>query len=192
MKNRYTFSEIISTGLALIRTKLFYPGARLVRFPFYVRGKRCLQYGVGFTTGHNCRFDLQGEKKTLLIGNHCQIGDNVHIVAHQQVVLGDHCLLASKIFISDTNHGHYRGEHQSLPTEPPQSRSLFSEEVIIGDNVWIGENVCILPGVHIGSGAIIGANAVVNKDLPPSVIAVGSPAKAVKIFDETTSQWKNN
>jgi lipopolysaccharide O-acetyltransferase len=55
---------------------------------------------------------------------------------------------------------------------------------IIEDNVWLGEFVSILPGVTIGKGNIIGANSVVTQDIPPYSIAVGTPARVAKRFDE--------
>lgn len=52
--------------------------------------------------------------------------------------------------------------------------------VTISDDVWIGANVIILPGVHIGTGSVIGAGSIVTKNIPPSVVAVGNPAKVIK------------
>lgn len=193
MKNNYSFSEIISSIYALLCTKLFYKGARLIRRPIYVRGKSSLYYGKGLTTGHACRFDLVGNnKKTLQIGENCEIGDNVHIVAHEEVKIGNNCLMASKIFITDTNHGNYSGDDRNIsdPFTPPNNRPLFTNPVFIGNNVWLGENVCILPGVNIGDGCIIGANSVVNKNIPAYCIAVGSPAKVVKSWDKEMRLWR--
>lgn len=36
-----------------------------------------------------------------------------------------------------------------------------------------------MAGVHIGDGAIIGASCVVAKDIPPYVVAVGTPCHVV-------------
>ena len=191
MGNKYSASEFVATAFALICTKIFYKHARLIRRPVYMRGKSSFSYGEGLTTGHACRFDLAGEdRKTLIIGKHCEIGDNVHIVAHEQVVIGDNCLMASKIFISDTNHGNYSGKEQSSPETPPNMRRLSTNPVSIGDNVWIGENVCILPGVTIGNGCIIGANSVVNRDIPENCIAAGAPAKVVKKYNMFSQSWE--
>ncbi|QLJ52179.1 MAG: Acetyltransferase [Candidatus Fermentimicrarchaeum limneticum] len=44
----------------------------------------------------------------------------------------------------------------------------------------IGGNATILPGVVIGEDAVVGAGSVVTKDVPPSTIVVGVPAKALK------------
>lgn len=185
--SNHTFSDIMSMGLSFISTKLFYPKARLVRRPFHVRQKANLQYGEGFTTGYNCRFEMFGEG-TITLGKECHIGDNVHIAALHSVTLGDNCLLASKIFISDLSHGFY-GEHGDNPAIPPNDRPLRGAPVSIGNNVWIGENVCILEGVAIGNGCIIGANATVTHSIPDNCIAVGSPAKPIKVYNNETQSW---
>ncbi|MGB3159722.1 MAG: DapH/DapD/GlmU-related protein [Carnobacterium sp.] len=192
MNNRYSFTETISTGIALLLTKIFYKHARLIRRPIYIRGKSSLSFAKGFTTGHFCRFDLLGgKKKLLIIGLNCEIGDSVHIVAHERVIIGDNVLIASKVFISDTNHGSYSGNKPSSPKTPPNRRPLVTKPILIGNNVWIGENVCVLPGVTIGDGCIIGANSVVNKNIPDNCIAVGVPAKVIKEFNDKKKLWMN-
>ena len=55
----------------------------------------------------------------------------------------------------------------------------------IDDDVWIGTGVKILDGVHISSGCVIGANSTVTKSLPPLSVAVGSPAKVIKMRGNT-------
>ncbi len=60
----------------------------------------------------------------------------------------------------------------------------------IGQGCWIGQNVVILPGVTIGEMTIVGANSVVTKDLPSRCIAMGSPARVTKIWDESLSSWR--
>lgn len=129
----------------------------------------------------------------MVIGDNCQIGDNVHIVAYNNVRIGNNVLMASKIFISDTNHGVYknlRENTQDSPLSKPNDRQLIFNPTYIGNNVWIGENVVILPGSKIGDGCIIGANAVVSGVIEKHSIAVGSPAKVVKLWNENTKQWE--
>lgn len=189
-KNYYSFSESISTAWSLLLTKLAYPQARLIRRPVFVRGKRSIVGAEGLTTGHACRFDLNGDSKTLFIGSNCEMGDNVHIVAHKNVTIGNNVLMASKVFISDTNHGVYKGEYQDIPDSIPKERLLVSSPVIIGDNVWIGENVVILAGSEIGSGCIIGANSVVSGFVNKNTIAVGAPAREIKRFEYSENIWK--
>lgn len=173
MRNRYSFSEFVKTAYSLVLTKIVYPQARLVRRPVYIRGGASIVGGKGLTTGRFCRFDLDGRKDTLFIGDNCEIGDSVHIVALNKVQIGDNLLAASKVFISDTNHGSYRGEKISSHDTPPNARELVKGETYIGKNVWIGENAVILSGSKIGDGCVIGANTVVSKEIPPNSIVVG-------------------
>ena len=42
-------------------------------------------------------------------------------------------------------------------------------------------NVCILYSADIGEGSVIGSGAVVVKSIPPYSVAVGNPAKVIKI-----------
>lgn len=197
MKNMYSIAETMSNAYALILTKIFYRGARLIRRPFYCRGKSFLQYAEGLTTGYNCRFDLVSDKakninKKLIIGFNCKMGDNVHIVATEKVIIGDNCLMASKVFISDTSHGEYKSNSiDSSPEVSPDERPLKTKPVHIGNNVWIGENVCVLLGVSIGHGCIIGANSVVNHDIPNNCIVVGTPAKVIKKWNYSISKWED-
>jgi sugar O-acyltransferase (sialic acid O-acetyltransferase NeuD family) len=50
----------------------------------------------------------------------------------------------------------------------------------IGKNVLVGAGANVLPGIHIGDDAIVGAGAVVTKDVPPSFMVAGIPAKKIK------------
>ncbi len=44
----------------------------------------------------------------------------------------------------------------------------------------VGMNTVVLPGVTIGEGAIIGSGSVVTRDVPPYVIAAGSPSRVLR------------
>ena len=105
--NKYSASEFFKTIYYYFTTKIFFPSARLIRRPIYIRGKKSLKGCKGLTTGRFCRFDLKGTCQTLFIGDNCEIGDMTHIVSYEKVEIGDNVLIASKCFISDTNHGCY-------------------------------------------------------------------------------------
>ncbi len=51
---------------------------------------------------------------------------------------------------------------------------------MIGDNVWLGGGVIVCPGVTIGDNTVVGAGSVVVASLPADVVAVGSPARAIR------------
>jgi maltose O-acetyltransferase len=59
-----------------------------------------------------------------------------------------------------------------------------AKPIDIGNNVWLGGGVIVCPGVSIGKDTVVGAGSVVTKDLPPNVVAVGSPARTVRSLDD--------
>ena len=190
---KYGLSQIFYLSYCKFRTLFIFPNARIIRFPIDLRGKKFIQVSKGFTTGVGCRIEAYPEtdKKVLFFGENFQMNDYVHITAMQSVKIGNNVLLASKIYISDCSHGTYSGnENDSHPDSIPHDRPLSSKPVVIEDNVWLGEFVSVLPGVTIGKGSIVGANSVVSKNLPPYVIAVGTPAKPIKKFNFETNKWE--
>lgn len=187
----YSLFNLIETGFSYIFTKLFFPRARLVRRPIYIRGKKGILYQKGLTTGHGCRIDASNKKNTLYIGKDARFGDYVHINAEEKIVIGDNILTASKVFISDTSHGYYKGDCQTSPETNPSLRVDHTTPVFIGDNVWIGENVVILPGSKIGNGCVIGANTLINgKQFPDNTMIGGIPGKILKIYNTQTRTWE--
>lgn len=194
MQKGYTILGLGKLLFSYIITNFFYSKSRLIRFPFDVRNKSNIDFGIGLTTGVGCRIEAFSKIKeniVLQFGKNVQINDYVHITAMESVKIGSNVLLASKIYISDCSHGSYCGdENDSPPNTIPATRTLFAKPVLIEDNVWLGEFVSVLPGVTIGKGTIVGANSVVAKSLPANVIAVGSPAKPIKKFNFQTSRWE--
>lgn len=188
---RYSLFQLFKLALDVVRTKIVFPNARIIRFPFDVRGKKYIDISKGFTSGIGCRLEAypEGENKVLHIGRDVQINDYVHIAASEKVFIGNNVLIASKVFISDLNHGSYKGPDSDSPLSIPNTRKLSTNPIEICDNVWIGEGVCIIPGVRIGYGSIIGALSVVTKDIPDYSIAVGNPAKVIKEYDFEMNEW---
>lgn len=56
--------------------------------------------------------------------------------------------------------------------------------VHIGEDVWLGGGVIVVGGVTIGDRAVIGAGAVVTRDIPADSIAVGNPARVIRMRDQ--------
>ena len=116
-------------------------------------------------------------KKLLTFGIDVEIGDRVQISSVNGITIGDRCLIASNVYISDHDHG--RTDLNDLKNNP-KKRKLNSKKVVIGSDCWIGQNVCILKGCNIGSHSIIGAGSIVTKSFPSYSVIAGNPARIIK------------
>lgn len=151
----------------------------------YIYGLKYMKIG-SLNLGRNCRIEMIDEynnkvfKPQLIIGDNVIMNDRVHIGCAKYIKIGDNCLFASNIYISDHNHGVYKGKKTSDTKQNVIERDLDNNTVIIENNVWLGEGVAVLPGARIGDNSIIGAHAVVIGDIPSNCIAVGAPAKVVR------------
>ena len=114
----------------------------------------------------------------------------MHLACGQSLIIEDDVLIASKVYISDINHGNYSGENHSFPAEKAKNRKIFSKPVKICENVWIGENAIILPGIEIGKNSIIGAGSVVTKNVPENCIVAGNPARIIKKYNFGNKKWE--
>lgn len=157
-----------------------------IYFPCRLPGKGLKHISIGNDTiiEGNCilgcweRYGDQCFTPTLIIGNHCDIGEYNHISACNKITIGDGLLTGRYVYIGDNAHGGLSQEEAQIP---PAKRKLISKgEIVIGNNVWIGDKVTILAGVTIGDNVIIGANSVVTHDVPSNSMAIGSPAKVIK------------
>ena len=101
----------------------------------------------------------------LTIGNGC-------IFAHQGlgVVINPDCVIGQNVKIGANVVIGGRGGNPIVP--------------IIEDNVEIGASTVIIGPIRIGHDSKIGAGSVVVKDIPPYSVAVGNPAKVIKILNQ--------
>ena len=136
-------------------------------------GKRCvLQDRVWLNVG--------GASAELHIGQYTFIGRDTEIEVAHAVRIGEGCLIAPGVFITDHNHETRRGL-------PMWQQPCNSAPVVIGNDVWISTKAVILPGVTVGDGAVIAAGAVVNSDVPPNSIFGGVPAKFIRLREAVSS-----
>ncbi|MDR2622992.1 MAG: acyltransferase [Methanobrevibacter sp.] len=116
----------------------------------------------------------------IILKNGVSIGESSTISTINTTILEDNVLLGRNVTINDNSHG-----NNVKSSIAPDKRPLYSKGGIhIKKNVWIGDKVTILGGVTIGENSIVGANSVVTKDIPPNCIAVGSPAKVIKMLEK--------
>lgn len=111
------------------------------------------------------------------IGRGTFVGESVVVRGQGGVTIGDNVLIGPLAKILAVNHNF--GD----VTRPVISQGISGKGIIIEDGAWIGAGAAILDGVRVGPGAVIGANAVVTKDVPAHAVAVGSPARVIKVLN---------
>lgn len=80
----------------------------------------------------------------------------------------------------------YPYAHGIAPDRPIKEQPLTTKGgITIEDDVWLGYRTIVLDGVRIGKGAVIGAGSVVTQDIPAGAIAVGVPARVIKMRGST-------
>lgn len=150
----------------------------------HIKNPQYISIGDNFSALQRLRieaWDSYGDqqfKPEILIGNNVKFNTDIHIGCIERVQIGDNCLFASRIFITDHDHGDTSIRDLNIS---PVNRPLVSKgPVVIKENVWIGEGVSILSGVTIGENSIVAANAVVTKNVPANCVVGGNPAKIIK------------
>ncbi len=108
----------------------------------------------------------------LKIGSNVFINSNLLAMARGGITIEDDVQIAGNVSLLSNNHDLY--DRQILLCKP----------ILVQKGAWIGANVCILSGVSVGRYAVVGAGAVVTKDIPDYAVAVGNPAKVVKMLDK--------
>ncbi|WP_128255498.1 serine O-acetyltransferase [Falsirhodobacter deserti] len=86
------------------------------------------------------------------------------IVIHPEAVIGPNCLIFNQVTIGRGKAG-------------PDGRTV----PVIGGHVDIAAGARIVGGITIGNHAVIGLNAVVLSDVPDGGVAVGVPARVIRI-----------
>jgi acetyltransferase-like isoleucine patch superfamily enzyme len=130
--------------------------------------------------------DIQPQEfnPSIVIGDRVSATGYLTVSAAESVTIADDVILASYIFISDNSHGRSRVD---IPYKDQPLTDILP--VLIGKGCWISEHVVVMPGVSIGEYSIIGANSVVTSDIPSRSIAVGAPARVVKVWSDSESDW---
>lgn len=111
---------------------------------------------------------------SLTIGKDCHINSFNVLGAATNVSIGDHCIFAAFVHITDATHEY------DTPEILIKNAPIYGAPVTIGKNVWLGSGAMVLKGVSIGDGTVIGAKALVNKSIPANSVAVGIPCRPIK------------
>lgn len=88
------------------------------------------------------------------------------------ITIGDDVQIGPRVQLLTPTH--------PLEAEARRAKWEAAGPITIEDNVWLGGGVIVCPGVTIGANTVVGAGSVVTRSLPPDVLALGTPARAVR------------
>lgn len=147
----------------------------------YIRSARPNTVRIGSNTDIHIGFWLDcgdGQKATgfLQIGEHCLLQPYAAMNASGAgIVIGNYVIFGQMVSI-------HAGSHVfSDPDRMIRKQGTTHKGVVIEDDCWIGAKTTILDGVTVGRGSVVGAGAVVTKSLPPLSVAVGNPARIIRV-----------
>lgn len=133
--------------------------------------------------------DTYGEQKFspyLRMGNRVGLGQNCHLIATGNLLIGNDVTISGNVFISTCNH-----QYTDIDINVSKQK-LDSEDVKVGDYSFIGYGAVILGGVTLGKQCVVGANSVVLKgSYPDYSVLAGVPARIVKQYNIEEHEWKN-
>jgi acetyltransferase-like isoleucine patch superfamily enzyme len=147
-----------------------------LRKPFYhllltAASRQChIDFGTIFPSRNVC------------IGNNVYIGANC-IIAEANI--GDDVLIGSGVHLLS------KGTHDFSRLDLPiRLQGGTSEPVTIGEDSWLGNGAIVM--ADVGRKCIVGAGSVVTRAIPDYAIAVGNPARVVRMRNAAKTEVKSH
>ncbi|MGZ6792723.1 MAG: acyltransferase [Mycobacteriales bacterium] len=123
--------------------------------------------------GHGAVLDVWPGAE-LELGDRTKVMHYAVIGARESVRIGHDSQISEHSSVRDADHG---TAADVLVREAP----MTTEPVTIGADCWIGKGAAVLRGAHLADGVVLGANSVVRGHLPRGAVAVGAPARVVRL-----------
>ncbi len=114
--------------------------------------------GVTMSYGHN-----------ITVGDNAVIHDDVHLDDRGKLTMGDRVSLSDGVHVYSHSH------------DVVDQTDITNCHTIIEDDARVTYDAVVQSGVRVGENAMVGSRAMVRSDVPDHHIAVGSPAKSVKV-----------
>jgi len=141
--------------------------------------KMALKRGCPIIIGDNVSIEKgvvmsTSETGKISIGNNVYVGEYSVLTSNREIEIGDNVLISPHNDIVDFNHIY---QDQYVPID---RQGVTAKKITIEEDVWVGSGCKILRGVTIGKGAVVGAGSIVTKDVLSYHVVVGNPAKTIK------------
>jgi putative colanic acid biosynthesis acetyltransferase WcaF len=109
----------------------------------------------------------------LTLSEECAVGDRAILYALGPISIGPRATVSQGAHLC-------AGTHDLSYADRP----LVKTPITISADAWVAADAFIGPSVTIGAGAVVGARAVVMKDVEPSWIVAGNPARKIRRLED--------
>ena len=106
----------------------------------------------------------------LSVGDNVWIGYESIIYNLDYIKIGSNVAIAHRVYLCTGSHNIEK-----------ISFDIESHPITIEDEVWLPNDVYVGPGVTIGRGTVVAARSSVLKNLEPGIVAVGTPARKLRM-----------
>jgi acetyltransferase-like isoleucine patch superfamily enzyme len=117
-------------------------------------------------------------QKNARVGRCCKISSHSFIC--EGVDIEDHVFIGHSVTFINDSYPRATTADGGLQTEVDWK----VEKTLVKKGASIGSGSTILSKITIGENAIVGAGSVVTKDVPPSAIVAGNPARILRFVTE--------
>lgn len=177
---RFILSQVgnIASFFRVLQVNLLYPGARIDYKTTIARGCSivCVKGGtleiINCTIGQGTHI-VAGASGSVSVRDSF-IGRNCVIAAQDSLQIKSNCLIAEMVVIRDQDH------LVDIVSSENSRERFHKAPITIEEHVWIASKATVLKGLTIGKYSVIAASAVVVKDVPPSEVWGGIPAKFIR------------
>jgi acetyltransferase EpsM len=117
--------------------------------------------------------------KSAIVSHKALVGDG-SVILHGSIIqagarLGEHVLVNTAASI---DHDNIIGDFAHI-----SPHATLCGHVTVGEGTHVGAGAVVIPSITIGRWSTIGAGAVVIRNIPDFAVAVGNPARVIKIMD---------
>lgn len=143
----------------------------------------------GFVNLYGCEIGDDSRIGTFVeIQKGARIGKRVKVSSHSFICEG--VTIEDEVFVG---HGvmFINDKYPRATTEggaPQTEEDWVCVPTSIKRGASLGSNATILCGVTVGEGAIVGAGSVVTHDVPARAVAVGNPARVIRILEASLGE----
>jgi len=111
-------------------------------------------------------------RELLEIGDYSFITGPLRIDLAERLTIGDRVNIGHAVTLLTMDH--------EVGPRVQRCGPRLKGPVVIERGVWLGSNVTVLPGVTVGEASVVAAGAVVTRNVPPSTLVGGVPARVIR------------